>query len=70
VTEVTSRWRQLLRPKIEAAILEKQASLAKGQVGGEDAATVGMNYKMHVGIINGLEQALKIAEDTDKEMQN
>lgn len=61
---------QLYAPKVEELIHNREESLGKGQIAGDTADVLAMNYKRSVGYLEGLRDALKLADETDTEMQN
>ena len=64
------RFHELLKKKVSEAIETRIDTLANGMVSGDDAATVGMNYKDQTGYLRGMRDALKLAEEVETEMNN
>lgn len=63
---IRSPFSKSLHEKLTEAIATRSEGVASG-VPGDDAATVGMNYRYHVGHIAGLKEALSIADELDTE---
>lgn len=64
MTTVTSRWHNLLRSKLDDEIEKSVGALGEGVAADYPA------YREQVGRIRGLRDALKIAGNTDTEMQS
>lgn len=65
-----SHFSNRLREKVKEAIATRAEGLASGAAGGDDAASVGMAYAKQVGHIAGLNEALAIADEIEKEQEN
>lgn len=66
---VTTRFLSIFQEKMGKEIDALTEALATGVIGAEgDASTVGMKYMQIVGRLNGLNQALALADEVNTEM--